>query len=60
MTGLGCITKKDGGCKSNGACSVADIDVACSVNNLGGACVWNNGKCLDKTCTNAPSTYNSH
>ena len=60
LPGGNCITKTGGGCKPNGACSVADISVACEKNISGGDCVWNT-TCKDKTCPNAPgATYNTH
>ncbi|CAD8045475.1 unnamed protein product [Paramecium sonneborni] len=54
----GCITKSNGGCVQNGACSVANIQIACIKNSNNVDCFWNE-TCLEKTCNNAPLRYNT-
>ncbi|CAK82766.1 unnamed protein product (macronuclear) [Paramecium tetraurelia] len=57
-------TARTGGCMKRVACTVYTKKSQCEENLSGGKCIWNTntepGKCYDKTCTNADSTYNSH
>ncbi|CAD8155977.1 unnamed protein product [Paramecium octaurelia] len=55
----GCVTKKDGGCKDNGACSSLDV-IACEKDSKNQPCVVNGTSCKDKTCDNAPTTNTTH
>ncbi|CAD8208460.1 unnamed protein product [Paramecium pentaurelia] len=50
-----CTAKEGGGCVESGAkCDDQVSEIGCVQDQSGGACFWNEGKCLDKTCDNAP------
>ncbi|CAD8210801.1 unnamed protein product [Paramecium pentaurelia] len=55
-----CITQDGGGCRTNTTCEAINLEAACKADKDGKVCFWDNGKCLTKICTNAPSTNNNH
>ena len=55
-----CITKNGGGCVDNGNCIAANIAAACVKNVYGVDCIFDANTCKEKTCTNAPTTNNTH
>jgi hypothetical protein len=57
---LNCITKLGGGCVTNTTCASINISVACLNDVNGTVCFWDttSATCKNKTCTNAPNTYN--
>ncbi|CAK68380.1 unnamed protein product (macronuclear) [Paramecium tetraurelia] len=55
-----CTTKLNGGCVDRTTCNAATIKDACKTNAKGELCFWDGTKCLDKICSNAPSTYKTN
>ncbi|CAD8176961.1 unnamed protein product [Paramecium pentaurelia] len=55
-----CTTKPNGGCVTRTTCAAATIQAACIKNSSGGDCYWTGTACVDKTCTNAPTTMTTN
>ncbi|CAD8110299.1 unnamed protein product [Paramecium primaurelia] len=55
-----CTTKANGGCVTRTTCAAATIQAACIKNSTGGDCYWNGTACVDKSCTNAPTTMTTN
>ncbi|CAK64874.1 unnamed protein product (macronuclear) [Paramecium tetraurelia] len=55
-----CTTKANGGCVTRTTCAAATIQAACVKNSTGGDCYWTGTACVDKTCTNAPTTMTTN
>ncbi|CAD8108961.1 unnamed protein product [Paramecium primaurelia] len=55
-----CTTKANGGCVTRTTCAAATIQAACIKNSSGGDCYWTGTACVDKTCTNAPTTMTTN
>ncbi|CAD8176985.1 unnamed protein product [Paramecium pentaurelia] len=55
-----CTTKPNGGCITRTTCAAATISAACIKNSSGGDCYWTGTACVDKICTNAPTTMTTN
>ncbi|CAD8109099.1 unnamed protein product [Paramecium primaurelia] len=55
-----CTTKPNGGCITRTTCAAATIQAACIKNSSGGDCYWTGTACVDKICTNAPTTMTTN
>ncbi|CAD8109130.1 unnamed protein product [Paramecium primaurelia] len=55
-----CTTKANGGCVTRTTCAAATIQAACIKNSSGGDCYWTGTACVDKICTNAPTTMTTN
>ncbi|CAD8145016.1 unnamed protein product [Paramecium octaurelia] len=55
-----CTTKANGGCVTRTTCAAATIQAACVKNSSNGDCYWTGTACVDKTCTNAPTTMTTN
>ncbi|CAD8202267.1 unnamed protein product [Paramecium octaurelia] len=55
-----CTTKLNGGCITRTTCSAATIQAACIKNNTNEDCYWSGTACVDKICSNAPTTLTTN
>ncbi|CAK70234.1 unnamed protein product (macronuclear) [Paramecium tetraurelia] len=55
-----CTTKQNGGCITRTTCQAASIQAACIKNSTNEDCYWTGTTCVDKICSNAPTTLTTN
>ncbi|CAD8061871.1 unnamed protein product [Paramecium primaurelia] len=55
-----CTLIAEGGCRQRTQCNDVTIKESCTYNANGQQCFWNEGKCYDKKCENAPQNINCY
>ncbi|CAD8160435.1 unnamed protein product [Paramecium octaurelia] len=59
LKSIKCTAKETGGCINIEDDCTKYTEKGCVVNSLGNSCFWDNAACKEKTCVNAPTTYNT-